>query len=81
MRIFTSRRWVDLPTAAEIARRVHERWLTRALALADPDALRVPARRVDEGGYLALLASPGGRERAEQFWIDAVARADSMIEG
>jgi len=80
MRVFRSRRWVDLPTAAEIARRMHERWLTRALAVKDTSALRIPARRVDEGGYLALLASPGGRERAEQFWIDTIARADEMIE-
>ncbi len=78
MRMFSSRRWVDLPTVAEIARRVHERWLTRALT--DLDALRVPVRRVDEGGYLALLRSPGGRERAAQFWIDAMARAGSRVK-
>jgi hypothetical protein len=33
-------------------------------------------RRVDEGGFSAMLSAPGGRERAEQWWMDAFAALD-----
>jgi len=57
---------------------VHARFLERALAV-DTSDLRVPARRVDQGGYDLLLSVPGGRERCEQWWLDAFAYLDSRV--
>ena len=56
-------------------RRVHERWLTRALASSRPIP-RIPVRPVDAGGFDPLLARPGGRALAERWWTLALAIAD-----
>lgn len=68
-----------LLTAGERARRTHEAWLNRAVAR-DTSALRIPVRRVDEGGFSHLLRDPGGPQWAEQWWMDAVARADMVMD-
>jgi hypothetical protein len=66
----------DLESRAEEFRRVHERWLSRALASSRPIP-RIPLRRVDRGGFDALRARPGGRALAERWWSLALAIADS----
>lgn len=65
-------RALDLPTPAERMRRTHEMWLGRALRATEQPP-RIPVRRVDQGGFAALLAVPGGRERAAQWWLDVFA--------
>lgn len=56
-------------------RLVHERWLTRAVR--SPGRYpRIPTRRVDTGGFSALLSRPGGGELAERWWELALERVD-----
>ncbi|MBL9030663.1 MAG: hypothetical protein JNM80_03025 [Phycisphaerae bacterium] len=64
----------DRDSAAEF-RRVHESWLTRALASRRvyPE---IPLRREDQGGFDALRASPTGRAHADLWWSIALARVD-----
>ena len=62
----------EVPSRAEQFRRVHERWLTRAMASARPIP-RIPVRRVDRGGFDRLRARPGGQELAERWWALAMA--------
>lgn len=79
--------WFDLPsgfrprrpaTRAQRFAAVHGRWLERALSRPDTDDLRVPARRVADGGFEALLARPRGRQRCEQWWFDTFAYLDAI---
>jgi hypothetical protein len=77
MRFWSLGRGLDLIDAGEKMRRFHERWLTKAVSRPGDVTPRIPVRRVDEGGYQTLLASPGGRERAEQWWYDAFALMDA----
>lgn len=76
MRFGLFHRGLDLPTPGERMRRMHEEWLSRALRRPD-GAPRIPVRRVDQGGFSALLAAPGGRERADQWWIEVFAAIDN----
>jgi hypothetical protein len=64
--------------ASEKARRYHEGWLNRALGR-DGALLRVPRRRVDRGGYSEMMRHPAGRYWAEQWWLDAIERADGVV--
>lgn len=66
----------DLTSHAERYRRVHERWLTRALASARPIP-RIPVRRVDRGGFDRLRDRPGGQDLAERWWALAMATVDA----
>ena len=65
----------DPGSHAAALRRVHERFLTRALRSA---ALfpRIPLRRVDRGGFDSLLARRGGREACDRWWFRAFERLD-----
>lgn len=75
MRFFRHRElWL---TPCQKARLQHQRWLTRAMR-ADAARLRIPVRRVDEGGFAYLVTAPGGRQWAERWWTDAITRADMM---
>lgn len=65
---------------SEKARRMHERWLNAAIGRADLSALRIPVRRVDRGGFSVVTASAPARDAAERWWIDAIDRADRMID-
>ncbi len=76
MRFGLFHRGLDLLTPGEKMRRAHERWLSRALRGPEGALARIPVRRVDEGGFSLLLSVPGGRERAEQWWMDAFAAMD-----
>lgn len=65
----------DLSVRAAIMRRVHSRWLSRAMR-AGYVAPRIPTRRVDEGGYEPVMASPEGRAWAAEWWDRALASPD-----
>jgi hypothetical protein len=52
-------------TASEQARRVHSAWLTRALSGESGELPRIPARRVEEGGF---LWTSQGRQWAADWW-------------
>lgn len=58
-------------TRAEIIRRAHERWLTRALK-SGRSYPRIPVRRVDEGGFSSLMEHPAGRLMARAWWEAAL---------
>jgi hypothetical protein len=56
-------------TAAEHARALHSRWLTRAIRHGGGKGLpRIPTRLVSEGGYDPVMATVEGREWAEEWW-------------
>ncbi len=58
-------------------RAVHSSFLTRALryGLRHP---RIPAKRVDEGGYSGLLKMPEREKRAILWWSAAMNRMDKL---
>lgn len=58
-------------TASERARRLHSAWLTRALYGDDAaygDLPRIPARRVEQGGFGVILRTAFGRRWASEWW-------------
>jgi len=63
--------------AAAAYRRVHERWLTWALA-SDAPIPRIPVKRVSDGGFSRLTARPRGRELAERWWRTAFTVLDRL---
>ncbi len=65
--LWSSHSRADQASKAQAFRRTHERWLTRAVAAATP-APRIPVRRVDDGGFDDLTATPRGREVAGRWW-------------
>ncbi len=65
--------------AGAVARAVHSRWLTAALA-SGREYPRIPLRRVDQGGFSAMMRRPGGPDRAAQWWDAALARVDDLAE-
>jgi len=67
-------------SASERARREHERWLNRALALGADSALRIPVRDVRRGGFGAMRSSSAGRSLADRWWSEAIKRADAMVD-
>jgi hypothetical protein len=60
---------------ASIFRRMHERWLTRALSSGRAYP-RLPIRRVDQGGFDAVRREPAARARADRWWELALDRVD-----
>ncbi len=62
-----------------VARALHSRWLTRAIESKKPYP-RIPVRRVDTGGFDRMMASEGGRARAERWWDLALGRVDDADE-
>lgn len=67
-----------LITAGERARRTHSQWLTSAVRDRSGCLPRIPTRRVDEGGFDALVASPAGRRWADGWWRDAFDRVEAF---
>ncbi len=63
-------------TASERAKRLHSAWLTRALAGDLPESPRIPARRVEQGGFGALLRTGYGRRWATDWWRRVLDRLD-----
>lgn len=60
---------------AEAMRQRHSVWLTRALRR--PSGYpRIPTRPVGEGGFSAMMASPGGKAWAEEWWADTLQSDD-----
>lgn len=60
---------------ASLFRRVHERWLTRALSSRKAYP-RIPIRRVDHGGFDLVRSQPAARARADRWWELALERVD-----
>jgi len=58
-------------------RAVHSSFLTRALkfGLRTP---RIPAKRVDEGGYSGLLKMNEAEKRSTLWWAAAMSRMDKL---
>ncbi|QYU67425.1 hypothetical protein J4558_21245 [Leptolyngbya sp. 15MV] len=75
--LWRSSRREGLPDPAREFRRVHEEWLTRAMrsGVAYP---RIPLRRVDAGGFDAMMARPEGRARARRWWSIVLDRLDPV---
>lgn len=63
-------------TASEQARRVHSAWLTRALSGEMAELPRIPARRVEQGGFNALLFTAAGRRWAAEWWRRVLERLE-----
>lgn len=58
-------------------RAVHSSFLTRALRLGFRTP-RIPAKRVDEGGYSGLLKIPEHEKRSIAWWSAAMSRMDQF---
>jgi len=73
MRFNPFQRGFDLMGPGERMRRYHQGWLNRTLRRPDheQEGLRIPVRRVDQGGFDGMTSVPGGRERADQWWFEA----------
>ncbi|MBX3363736.1 MAG: hypothetical protein KF866_03125 [Phycisphaeraceae bacterium] len=69
---FRLRRSVE---AGRAARAAHSVWLTRAFG-ERREYPRIPARRVDDGGFSELLATAEGRRVVEWWWEHALAQVD-----
>jgi len=61
-------------------RREHALWLTAAMRTGAPK-LRIPVRRVDQGGFGPMLRRPTGRARAEAWWEGALERVPESPRG
>lgn len=55
--------------------RQHSRWLSRMLRRRQAP-VRIPLRRVSDGGYSRLMASEDGRQIAAQWWEAALQKLD-----
>lgn len=73
-RFWTSR---DILEAGELARRVHERWLARALERGTPYP-RIPVRPMITGGFAPMMSRENGVKRAEQWWAAAFKRMEEL---
>lgn len=54
----------------------HSAWLTRVLGSRHQPP-RIPVRKVSEGGFAAMMATPSGRFRAERWWERTLARDET----
>lgn len=70
----------NLANHAEAMRRRHSAWLTRALRRPG-DYPRIPTRQVSEGGFSSMMATPAGREWAEEWWSDVLQMPDLDLLG
>jgi hypothetical protein len=61
-----------LASHAEAMRRRHSAWLTRAMRRPAAYYPRIPTRPVGEGGFAGLMATPGGRDWADQWWAETL---------
>ncbi len=71
--MFSREFWAE---RGEAMRRVHSRWLSRAVqhGVRPP---RIPVRKVTDGGWDALMSTPEGRAWADEFWQSAFEHPDS----
>lgn len=66
-----------LLSAAERARRLHSRWLTRAFRHGGARGVpRIPTRPVSEGGFQPVTSTPDGRAWADRWWRDTLELED-----
>lgn len=69
----------DLPSRAALYRRVHEQFLTRALA-SKRRYPSIPLRRVSDGGFDGLRRRPHGMSLAARWWDLALQSVDADDE-
>jgi len=62
------RRQLDLPTRALLMRRHTERWIARRRSHGAAPVPRIPAKRVEDGGFERERRTPEGRAWAEEWW-------------
>jgi hypothetical protein len=62
-------------SAGERARRLHERWLTRAMARPDRYPT-IPVRPVSEGGFASLHTTAHGAQWAAGWWESTLGLMD-----
>jgi hypothetical protein len=63
----------------EAARRLHSSWLSRAIRR-EKSYPRIPIRRVDQGGFDALMGTSYGRACAEAWWMMALEQVDDASD-
>lgn len=63
--------------AGRKARLLHSAWLTRAVR-EDRVYPRIPARRVDEGGFAELLSTQEGRVVVDWWWEHTLSQVDDL---
>ncbi|MCL4211023.1 MAG: hypothetical protein HRU76_08155 [Phycisphaeraceae bacterium] len=59
--------------------RYHGHWLSLALR-SHRVFPRIPLRKVSEGGFAALLASPDGRRTADTWWSAALQTSGLSVD-
>lgn len=58
-----------------IARKLHSRWLSRAVESRRPYP-KIPVRPVREGGFTGLTSTPEGRLMCDGWWYMALGQVD-----
>lgn len=67
---------LELDAKAEAMRALHSRWLSRAVKHGSRPP-RIPVRKVSDGGWGSMMATPEGRAWAEEFWQGAFGHPDA----
>jgi hypothetical protein len=67
----------DLPARAEAMRRMHSAWLTKALQRGSKPP-RIPTRKVADGGWSQLTATPEGEAWAREFWEETLEHPETQ---
>lgn len=73
-RFWTKRDYLE---AGELARRVHEEWLNRAMT-GRKKYPEIPVRPEVTGGFAPMMSRDGGARLAEQWWEAAFNRMDRL---
>lgn len=73
--LWSSNRDDEKNRRANLALRIHERWLDRALG-SGREYPHIPLRAVSEGGFTPLVSTPHGRAWADAWWTDALTHVD-----
>jgi hypothetical protein len=67
----------DILEAGELARRLHERWLNKAME-ERKNYPRIPVRPAVTGGFTPMMDKRGGPRLAERWWDAAFERMDRI---
>jgi hypothetical protein len=67
---------LDLAQRGAIARALHSRWLTKAVA-SPRQYPRIPIRQVSQGGFSDLTSTPEGRILCDGWWYLALDQVDA----
>jgi hypothetical protein len=66
---------LNLAERGAIARRLHSRWLTRAVE-ARRVYPKIPVRPVDQGGFSGLTSTAEGRLMCDGWWYQALGQVE-----